>query len=184
MRKVGDLSELRSAAHEDCLLYVRSNINDLVQAKLIPASAVPPRSSIRAAWAFARNLPEDMSNIEMCRRLFKESETNAGLAPYSDLVSRIWLLSSPESVVESMASVIKDIFGEHRQLTHQNAALELFVRWNGPSVASADELLAQVQAKHNNNFVRSCQRSIASSFQGTVVSRIQAEKCHRAVVYK
>ena len=116
------------------------------------------------------------------RCLLKKSGTSADLAPYADMVNRVWLLSSPESVVESMASVIKNIFGENRQLTHQNAASELFVRWNGPAVGSADDLLDDVQTKYQNNFVRSSQRSITSSLEGTVVSRMQSEKCHRAVI--
>ena len=67
--------------------------------------------------------------------------------PYLDLVIRMWLISPPESVVESMVSAVKEVFGMHRQLTHANAAMEPAIRWNGPDLCSADQLIGAVVAR-------------------------------------
>ena len=69
-----------------------------------------------------------------------------------------------------MASVIGDIFGTRRQLSHQNAAKELIVRWNSPDVFAADDLIKAVQDRHNFEFVRRT-TDIRSAFHGTVISR-------------
>lgn len=44
---------------------------------------------------------------------------------------RVWLLYPCESIVESMGSVLKNIFGEHRNLAPENAEKELIIAWNG-----------------------------------------------------
>ena len=50
-------------------------------------------------------------------------------------------LSPPESVVESMGSVLKAVFGQHRQLKHCNAAKELIARRSGPHPLHYDSLI-------------------------------------------
>ena len=59
-----------------------------------------------------------------------------------------------ESVVESMASVIADIFGTRRELSHQNAAKEPKVRWNSPDILAADDLIKTIQGRNNIELVR------------------------------
>ena len=53
-------------------------------------------------------------------------ERKEAVRGYSDLVSRVWLLAAPESVVKSMGNVVQDAFGHHPQLSHESAARELF----------------------------------------------------------
>ena len=62
-----------------------------------------------------------------------------------------------ESVVESMASVIGEVFGERRNMNHVSAAEELAIRWNGACLAKADRLL------------------------GGIHRRVSAAECHRDV---
>ena len=53
-----------------------------------------------------------------------------------------------------MGSVIEDIYRDRRQLTHENAARELAICWNGTAVDNAHGLLSAVQAKYQNNSYR------------------------------
>ena len=92
-------------------------------------------------------------------------------------------LCPAESVVESMASTVKDMYGVHRQLNHENAAKELIVRWNGPDPSHADFLTQTALKKGGFNFTRSAV-SIVSALQGTVIARHKATKCARAHIFQ
>ena len=183
LRKVGDLCQMRAVEHAECLTHVRSAAAELARLSIIPESAVVSGLSVRAAYDAVREMPEGLSNTELFRRLSKVAEENQTVKRYTELVSRVWLLAAPESVVESMGNVVQDVFGHHRQLSHENAAKELFIRWNGPDVTSSDRLLERVQNTFANKFVRTDDRSIAESLQGTVVRRHQASICHRAFMF-
>ena len=67
MQRVADLTMLKSHTQDDCVLCIKTAIDDLVRAGLIAARAEPSRASIHAAWVFVRELTEGMSNAEMCR---------------------------------------------------------------------------------------------------------------------
>ena len=137
---VGKLSSVRGLKHQSSLTMVRSAVERLRHQKLIPESADAPGKSLVAAWRYLRELPDDCSDKKMYNELVKESRVNPELRPYVDLVTRVWLLAPSESIVESMGSVIEDIYGDHRQLSHENAARELAICWNGPAVNKADGL--------------------------------------------
>ena len=126
-----------------------------------------------------RDLPGDLADAELYVRLENKAQSDPSLAPYSAMVARIWLLAAPESVVESMCSVAKDIFGENRQLSHSNAAKELCVRWNGPEPVCTDRLLDHVRLRcTKDNFLTVGHRDV-----GKVIKRHLARKCHRAPIY-
>ena len=183
LRKVGDLCQLQAVEHAECLAHVRNAAAELADLGIIPRSAVVSCLSVRAAYDAVRDMSGGLSNAELFRRLSSVGEQNPTVRKYADLVSRVWLLASPESVVESMGNVVQDVFGHHRQLSHENAARELFIRWNGPDVMAADPLLDKVQNRYKNKFVRTDERSIAASLQGTVVGRHQARRCPRTVLF-
>ena len=184
LRKVGDLCQLQAVQHASCLIHVRNAATELASLGIIPESAVVSCLSVRAAYDAVRGMPGELSNAELFRRLSKVAEENRVVKSYAGLVSRVWLLAAPESVVESMGNVVQDVFGHHRQLSHENAARELFIRWNGPDVTAADPLLQRVQAKYGNKFVRTDDRSIAASVLGTVLRRHQAKRCPRAAFFE
>ena len=178
---VGKLSSVRGLKHQSSLTMVRSAVERLRHQKLIPESADAPGKSLVAAWRYLRELPDDCSDKKMYNELVKESRVNPELRPYVDLVTRVWLLAPSESIVESMGSVIEDIYGDHRQLSHENAARELTICWN-KAVNKADGLLRAVQAKYQNNFFRKS-ANIRRAMEGTVISKHKAAKCHRDLVF-
>ena len=61
-------------------------------------------------------------------------------------------------MVESMSSILKEVFGTHRILNHENAEKELVVRWNGPHENMAESFLNAVQARFKFEFRRSAPR--------------------------
>ena len=85
-------------------------------------------------------------------------------------------MSAPQPVVGSMASVVKNVFGEHRQLRHTHAAMELAVPWNGPDVTCADEVIQAVRDTYQMKLVRVGQQTINKSLHGTVLSRHYAQR--------
>ncbi|KAF0306494.1 hypothetical protein FJT64_022013 [Amphibalanus amphitrite] len=150
IRKVGDLVMVQ-ASKDTQQLQVRGiceAMELLVAQGLIPASSVAPESSVVEAVSVLRTLPStDATNQHLLRHLHREQERKPLLRAYVQLVTRLWLLLPAESVVESMASVLKEVFATHRQLHHDNAAKELVVRWNGPDVGEADQLISRVQSR-------------------------------------
>ena len=177
LRKVADLLELRKVEHPQCLMGVVEAGRELAKVGIVPASAVPSGAAVRAAYDYVRSVPGEVTNECLYRMMHKRAQTDLVLRPYLEVVARIWLMSAPESVVESMASVVKDVFGEHRQLQHKNAAIELAVRWNGPEVVCADGLVKTVQNTFHTKFVRTGQQTMERSLYGTVLSRHYAKKC-------
>ena len=176
IRQVADLHQLAASdvpvAVSACL--VRSAANRLAEGKLVPPSAVPSEMDIRAGLTLLRDHRTSTSQ-ELWKLLVRpDNRQNLHIKAFADFVTRLWLLTPPESVVESMASVIGDVFGDHRQLDHCNAAQELVVRWNGPSVCRADRLLKRVQRGMAGKDTFRCVRrtaSIGQAWEGTVISR-------------
>lgn len=158
---------------------VPTAVKTLKEQKILPKSLGVGLPQIRAAHSFVRQLPRDLTDVELYVRLESQAQDETILGSYSAMVARIWMLAAPESVVESMCSVIKDIFGENRQLSHSNASKELCVRWNGPEPVCADRLLDLVRQRcQKDNFLTVGQRDI-----GKVIKRHLRRKCHRVSVY-
>ena len=176
IRTVADLRELRRSRSSGVLRFVDGAIQRLVATRIIPAG-VPP-ASLRLAYQAIQETREGLTNQELFKELWKASKTQPELQPFLSLVSRLWLISPAESVVESMGSAVKEVFGAHRQLLHENAAKELIVRWNGPDMCSADGLILEVQRRHKFNFTRSA-ISITAATEGTVLARHKTKKCPR-----
>ena len=129
----------------------------LARAKLVPASSVPPEWAVVEAVVFLR-AQKDSNNKALLRAMWLAAKENAALRPYANFVIRLWLLLPAESVVESMGSVLKEVFSTKRQLRHENAAKELLVRWNGPPVAKAGGLVREVRSTYRHQFVRRDER--------------------------
>ena len=190
IRQVADLHQLASSdapvplsAH-----LVREAGNRLAAGKLVPRSSVPSEVDIRAALTVLRGHPSSTSQELWKLLVSREHQHNLHVRAFADFVTRLWLLSPPESVVESMASVIGDVFGDHRQLNHENAAQELVVRWNGPTMCRADRLLKSVQCKLGGQeafrCVRRSQPSIVQALEGTVISRHKKAPDHKACLWQ
>ena len=60
---------------------------------------------------------------------------------------RLWLLGPTESVVEPMASAVREVLDLHRNLAQHNTAKELVIRWNDPELCEADEMVDAVAVK-------------------------------------
>ena len=183
LKKLGDLRSVRQS-HSACLSSLLGHIRELERSKLIPKSAADQCTldSIQAARVVMLDLPaksnsQEYSNQELYGALWRQAVDTPALRGYLDLVTRIWLLSPPESVVESMGSVISDIFGEHRQLSHLSAEEELQIRWNGPSPHHAEPLISA----HQKAFPRNFQTSRGPLFESTVLKRFAREKAYRTM---
>lgn len=184
LRKVGDLGTLREARHARCLVHIREAAVELADHGIIPQSAVVSCKDVQAAFNAVRDMPAGLSNAEYFRRLSNKAKENAVIKRYVELVNRVWLLAAPESVVESMGNVVQDVFGHHRGLRHDHAALELFIRWNGPDIMASDPLLDEVQKTYKNKFVRTDDRAIDKSLQGTVMRNHKKKQCERAALFQ
>ena len=176
VRTVADLQELRRSRSSLVLRSVDSAIHRLVTNRIVP-EGVPP-AALRLAYQAIQETEEGLTNQELFKELWKQSKAQPELQPFLSLVSRLWLISPAESVVESVSSVVKDVFGEHRRLLHENAAKELMVRWNGPDLCSADGLILEVQRRNKFNFTRSA-ISISAATEGTVLARRKTKHCLR-----
>ena len=182
MRNAGDLVQLQRTSHEDCLSSVKGSIDKLVEGNMAPRSATVEMPSVRAAWDFVRKQDAGLSNQELLALLAEETKARPITAPFYSFVVRCWLMSPPESVVESMASTAQNVFGTHRQLQHTNAALELQIRWNGPSVFSADAVLeACLTQFKGRRFTRV--KDIGPQVESIVTQRLM-KKCRRHSVFK
>ena len=106
----------------------------------------------------------------------------SGGQPFVQTVIRVWLLPPAESVVESMASVLK-VFSMHRQLKHENAAQELMIRWNGSEPDGAEGLIKAVQRENRFQFVRR-QNNVKDMLTGEVMVSHKAARSHRACLIK
>ena len=176
IRQVADLQQLAASdvSVPVSARLVREAANRLAAGKLVPRSAVPSEVDIRAALSLLRRHRSSTSQQLWKLLVNREHRQNLYIKGFADFVTRLWLLSPPESVVESMASVIGDVYGEHRQLNHHKAAQELVVRWNGPSLCHADCLLKAVQGGRAGQDTLRCVRrttAIGQAMEGTVISR-------------
>ena len=181
IRSAGDLQQLQRLAHVSLLGTVKSSIDKLIERKLAPKSAAVDIASLSAAWDFLRVQTAGLSNQKLMPLLAKEAEVQPAVRPFYRFVCRMWLMSPPESVVESMGSVADDVFGRHRQLDHRNADMELQIRWNGPSAFNADCIIRAVQARRAFRFRRAC--DIGVSVQSLVIRR-HLRRCKRCPVFR
>ena len=153
--------------------------------RLRRSGLIPSAFSMESIRATYDELHSDVcKNFKTNQKLLKHLllSKNTVIKPYVNLVVRIWLLSPPESVVESMASAVKEVFGVHRNLTHANAAMECVIRWNGPELCAADQLIDAVVANVQ-------QRSHASRgaapgiLTGMVLRRYLGNVCARSKAF-
>ena len=162
---VGNLKRIRASGDKLGATDIQRSVEHLVARRVIPPSCRTTLETVRAALSVIRN-SDETDNQALLKVLYKAPE----LRGYVNLVCRLWLIHPTESVVESMASAVQEVFGVHRQMDHSNAAMELQVRWNGPDPFHADKLLRAVQAKHRFNFSRQSS-NVRQALEGTVISR-------------
>ena len=180
IRQAADLEELQKSSSSSSVKEVGKALRALQLASVISTAPIP-WESICATLQELKGMHPGTN-----QRLFKDlcHRKDGRLAPYLDLVTRLWLISPAESVVESMASVVKSVFGvsSSRVLNHSNAAKELIVGWNGPSVPQADWVIATVLRKypHLDNFVRA---TLSQQLEGKVISRYESQKCARSYIF-
>lgn len=182
IRRVSDLKALRCSKSSGVLRDVEVSLRRLESQRIIPTAGLS-NACLRQTYEFIHKTKEGLSNQQLYKKLWAAARTETILQPYLDTVTRLWLISPAESVVESMASVAKEVFGLHRRLTHEAAATELIVRWNGPPIAAAADLVEYVQRKNRFNFSRS-QIRISSAVEGTVIARHKAKRCPTASMFK
>ena len=123
VRTVADLQELRRSRSSGVLRSVDVAIRRLMARHIIP-EGVPP-ATLKLAYDTIHETNEGLTNQELFKELCNAAKSKPELQAYTALVTRLWLISPAESVVESMASIVKEVFGVHRQLLHENAAKEL-----------------------------------------------------------
>ena len=183
IRNVADLERIRSAKTPDIIQHIMEPQERLESRRIVPRSSHAAESSVQVAV--------DTLQSEMCKRggnqdllklLWNKQDNVPDLRPFIQLVIRLWLISPPESVVESMGSVIQEVFGAHRQLDHSNAAKELLIRWNGPELCRSDALVKAVQRKCGFNFLKRS-GGVTGAIEGTVITRHRRVKCPRSAVY-
>ena len=187
IRTVADLHQLASstAPVPVSARLVREAAERLAKGELVPKSTLPSEAEIRVALSLLRGQPS--SSSQELWKLLARGNQNLPVKVFVDFVTRLWLLSPPESVVESMASIIGEVFGEHRQLNHSNAAQELVVRWNGPSLCHADRLIKAVQRDLSAQDKFRCVRrgnTISQAMEGTVISRHRKAADQRACLWR
>lgn len=181
IRAIADLQALRRSPTSGILKDVDAAQRRLLARRIIPECVAP--GSLRVAYEAIKATEDGLSNPRLYQELWKAAAQKPELKPFVALVTRLWLCSPTESVVESMASVAKEVFGAHRQLSHENAAKELVVRWNGPDTCSADWLVTEVQRRHKYNFTRSA-TSIMAAVEGTVIARHRSTPSVLTAVFK
>lgn len=184
IQRIGDLKGLQTsrASVDAQVRSILEAVSHLVSRKLMPPSAAAPHSSIHAALDILREEEGSASttNPTLLKALWKRGPL---VKPFVNLVIRMWLLSPAESVVESMASVLKEVFSMHRQLKHENAAKELLIRWNGPELDGAESLIKAVQKRHHFMFVRRT-TNVKHMLVGKVLSRHKAAQSYRSCLFK
>ena len=184
IREVADLTQIRDSKTESKIRIMKEAASRLVALRIVPASCDVPEASIGAAY---RVLHEERcatgTQQQLLKVLWRESEDKSNIRLFVNIVIRLWLVSPTESVVESMGSVVQEVFGVHRQLDHANAAKELIVRWNGPAVNKADDLIRVVQRKQAYKFTRRTD-SIKRALDGTVITRHKTAICPRQSLFQ
>ena len=184
IRQVADLERIRSATAPDTVQQILQSQARLESRRIIPQSSIGVESSVRVAYDILRSeMCTRGGNQDLLKMLWKKQDDIPELRPFVRLVIRLWLISPPESVVESMGSVIQEVFGAHRQLDHSNAAKELLIRWNGPELCRSDLLVKGAQRKCGLNFLKRS-HGIAKAMEGTVITRHRRVQCPRSIVYE
>ena len=184
IREVADLVHIKASQTIGTVSVIKDAIKRLVARCIIPKSCDLPESNIHSAY----NILHDGTctgekNTQLLKHLWRASEEKPEVRSFVNVVVRLWLISPTESVLESMGSVVQEVFGAHRQLDHVNAAKELIVRWNGPSVNKADSLIRAVQRRHNYNFTRRT-GGIKRALEGTVITRHKTAICPRQALFQ
>ena len=182
IRSVADLQRIRDNRYDTVDAAVGA-IQRLVARGLVPRSCSVPRESVLAAHTLLQE-PQRATgcNQQLLKLLFGNCGSDGSLRPYIDLVVRLWLISPTETVVESMASAIQEVFGVHRQLDHSNAARELVIRWNGPEPCKADGLIGAVQRRAKFNFIRH-KTGPHQTVNGVVITRHKNTPSAKVVLY-
>ena len=187
IQEAADLEKLHgSESTHTKVVSIVDDFRRLAAVQLIPRSAVPSIESVSAAAAALKvsGLPGKMCNQALLKVLWDSMAEAPAVRPYLNAVIRLWIMCPPESVVESMASVVGDVFGTHRQLDHANAAKELVIRWNGPETAKADAVVKAAASRLNKRF---CAQSAANRLKNMVRSVIAKQKratCQRASIFE
>ena len=179
IKTVSDLGAIQASPTSSVVGSVGIAASRLPKAGVIPTEA--SLVSVRAAYDNLKKLsPAD--NGTLFKRLWAIAERDATLSSFMALVVRLWLIWPVESVVESMASVLKNVFKDNRVLDHDNAVKELIIRWNGPDVAHVDGFIEHVLRRNPelNNCVRS---NIAQAVESTVISRQRSTRHPRTLIY-
>ncbi|KAF0311054.1 hypothetical protein FJT64_018091 [Amphibalanus amphitrite] len=182
IRDVADLQRLQTGK------ALASGVADasrrLIIRRLIPPSAEVSAKSAEAAIRLLGEASQSLGNAELLRLLWSRRSSNAEVQQYLETCIRLWLLSPPESVVESMASVLGEVFGAHRNLDHENAAKELVIRWNGPDLAHSNSVVASAAASLRKKFRTTSDSSRLKTALGAVIAGRMAKQCPRASVFK
>ena len=190
-RVTDSMIDIRSVADLQC---IRDNtygtvdaalgaIHRLVARGLVPKSCSVSRETVLAAHTLLQEPHRTAKcNQQLLKLLYENCGSDGKLRSYVDLVVRLWLISPTETVVESMASAIQEVFGVHRQLDHSNAARELVIRWNGPEPCRADGLIGAVQRWANFNFIRH-KTGPHETVNGVVITRHKNTPSAKVVMY-
>lgn len=190
MHDIRSVADLRQLAQSDAPVPVAARLlreagTRLASRKLVPAESVPSETDVKAVLPLLRS-HRPATSQELWKVLNSHSSSDHSVKNFMEFITRAWLLYPPESVVESMGSVIAEVFGEHRQLDHDNAAKELIIRWNGPSLCRANRLLSSVQRRLSREDSFRCVRkttSIGQSLEGTVITRHKRAADHKACLW-
>ena len=182
IRSVADLQALRRSPSSGILRDVDAALRRLERRRIIPATCVT-NACLKAAYTAIHRTRDGLSNQQLYKELWTAAQSDSLLKTYMEVVTRLWLISPAESVVESMASVVKEVFGVHRRLSHEAAATELLVRWNGPDIANTEPLINMVQKKNRFNFCRSG-FGIGVAVEGTVIARYKSKRCPTLSMYR
>ncbi|KAF0296390.1 spicule matrix protein [Amphibalanus amphitrite] len=180
IRTASDLHSIKQSRTSSVAVEVQQALHRLKRRRMIPD--VVTGECLKVAYQALQNSAPNLSNQELLKFLWERAKLQAALTPYVDTVIRLWLLCPAESVVESMGSTVKAVFGVHRQLRHDNAEKELIVRWNGPDPAHSDYVVQAALKRGGFDFVRSTV-SIVSMLQSTVIARHKAAKCARTYIF-
>ena len=126
IQSVADLQALRRSKSSGILRTVETALRRLENGHIMPTTGIS-NACLKAAYDAIQRTKERLSNQQLYTELWTAAQTAPLLRPYVDTVTRLWLISPAECVVESMASIVKEVLGVHRRLSHAAAATELTV---------------------------------------------------------
>ena len=181
IRDVADLQRLRNGK------VLASEVADasrrLVARRLVPSSAEVAANTAEATIRILAEASPSLGNAELLKLLWSRRTEAPEVRQYLESCIRLWLISPPESVVESMASVLGEVFGAHRNLDHDSAAKELVIRWNGPDLAHSNSVVSSAAAALRKRFRTTSDSSRLKTALGAVISGRLAKQCPRATVF-